>query len=78
MAKYRRKATYCDAEQFTGEPMRGVMFESGMAWVTTIQGQRVKIFPGEWVVAESDGKHFYPVANSVFQTLYEPAEAHYE
>ena len=40
--------------------------------VTTIQGQRVQVEPGEWIVQEPDGIHYYPVADDVFRRKYEP------
>lgn len=40
--------------------------------VTTIQGQRVFVEPGEWIVQEPDGIHYYPIADDVFRLKYEP------
>lgn len=42
-------------------------------YVTTIQGQRVPVHPGEWIVKERDGEHHYPVADDVFRAKYEKA-----
>lgn len=42
------------------------------AFVTTIQGRNVEISPGEWVIAEPDGVHFYPCKADVFEATYEP------
>lgn len=39
---------------------------------TIHQGQIVELQDGDWVVAESDGKHFYPVKDEVFRKTYEP------
>lgn len=39
--------------------------------VTTIQGQRVPVEPGEWIVQEADGVHYYPIADDVFRLKYE-------
>jgi hypothetical protein len=36
-------------------------------YVTTIHGQRVYLEPGDWVVHEPDGIHFYPVKDDIFQ-----------
>jgi len=44
------------------------------AYVTTIQGQRVEIGPGEWVITESDGVHHYPCKPDEFERIYEPVE----
>jgi hypothetical protein len=40
--------------------------------VTTIQGQHVQVEPGEWIVQEPDGIHYYPIADDVFRRKYEP------
>lgn len=55
---------YAAAEQWPADPLV-------FGWVTTIQGQRVKIHPGEWVVTESDGVHHYPIKADEFDVLYE-------
>ncbi len=74
MPKFRNKPKVIDAEQFTSEaiPPRGVRpFGAGFFAVTTMQGQNVLVQLGEWIVAESDGKHYYPIADGEFQRLYE-------
>lgn len=43
-------------------------------YVTTIQGQKVRVEPGEWIVMEPDGVHFYPISDDVFRRKYEPTE----
>lgn len=43
-------------------------------YVTTIQRQEVYVEPGEWIVMEPDGVHYYPIADDVFRRKYEPAE----
>jgi hypothetical protein len=43
--------------------------------VTTIQGQRVYVEPGEWIVREPDCVHYYPIADDVFHRKYEPIES---
>jgi hypothetical protein len=40
--------------------------------VVTIHGQVTPIVEGTWVVAESDGVHFYPVTDEEFRRIYEP------
>lgn len=82
MAIYRRKPTTVDAQQFTdvAKPPRGVTIEptpnaartTHAAFVTTMQGQKVNVGIGEWIVAESDGVHFYPIADEEFRRIYEP------
>lgn len=43
-------------------------------YVTTIQKQRVYVEPGEWIVQEPDGVHYYPIADDVFLRKYEPVQ----
>lgn len=60
-----------DAEQFVNTSLRGVRTrEDGTAYVITIQGQKVTVSPGEWIIDEGDGIHFYPCADEVFRRLY--------
>lgn len=42
------------------------------ATVLTIQGQNVKVSPGEWIATEPDGIHHYPIADEVFRKSYDP------
>ena len=78
MPLYRRKPTTVDAEQFVDfdMPPRGVEFHGTLALnqhtVTTMQGRTVAVEPGEWIVAESDGAHYYPIADAEFRRIYEP------
>lgn len=80
MARYLRKPTEVDAEQFTEEwnPPRGVLvahlgsghFEH---YVVTAQDRHVKVDVGEWIVREPTASGcFYPVADAEFRLLYEP------
>lgn len=39
--------------------------------VQTINGERVSVEVGNYVIAESDGKHFYPCVAEVFDATYE-------
>lgn len=57
-----------------GELVQGMMSrEDGTVYVRTLQGRDVDVSPGEWIVQETDGVHYYPCADSVFQERYEPA-----
>ena len=81
MAKYRAKQiTEIEAEQFLppnqipgvfnvyGSP-DGTIY-SGQVW--TIQGERVNVKAGEWIVQEPDNPdRFYPIADEVFKRKYE-------
>ncbi len=84
MPKFRKKPITVEAEQFTdpGRPPRGVetlMFENPDGtqhpafYVTTATGQRVQIYPGEWVVAEMlVADRYYPVRAEDFAATYDP------
>ena len=76
MALYRRKPTTVDAEQFTdaANPPRGVAFGhlSGMHEVVTLQGMKVGVRLGEWIVREnSNPERYYPIADAEFRRIYE-------
>lgn len=43
-------------------------------YVTTIHGQETWIEPGDWIIPERDGVHFYPCKPEVFAASYEPVE----
>ena len=42
--------------------------------IITIQGQKVNVQAGEWIVAEDDGIHYYPIADGEFQKRWEPVK----
>ncbi len=82
MAKYRAKQiNEIEAEQFLpplqipkgvfnvyGSP-NGKVY-SGQVW--TIQGERVNVKAGEWIVQEPDNsERYYPIADEVFKRKYE-------
>ncbi len=82
MAKYRAKQiNEIEAEQFLpplqipkgvfnvyGSPNSEVY--SGQVW--TIQGERVNVKAGEWIVQEPDNsERYYPIADEVFKRKYE-------
>jgi hypothetical protein len=74
--KFRKKPVVVEAEQwFPGKEVAGVI-ETGpeAAYVTTIQGRRVKLSPGEWVITEPDGIHHYPCDPDVFRKQFDPVE----
>ena len=85
MAQYRKKPVVIDAEQFfyDGPRVRGVFYpdlsEDGRTWigdafVITIHDQRVYLQSGDWIVAEPDGEHYYPVKQDIFAASYEAVE----
>lgn len=86
MPMYRKKPKTVDAVQFTDEanPPRGVrigvldgdldVLPHNCFYVETIQGQRVVVQVGEWIIDEGDAVHFYPCADSVFRKDHEMGE----
>lgn len=76
---YRRKPTTVEAVQWDGNALSGVTrinnegHPHATGYVTTMQGQHVLIRVGEWVAEEPDGVHHYPIADEVFQKIYERA-----
>ena len=55
----------------SAHPGRRELIGRSRQHVTTIQGQCVQVEPGEWIVQEADGVHYYPVADDVFRRKYE-------
>ena len=85
MVQYRKKPVVIEAEQFfyDGPRVRGVFYpdlsEDGRTWigdafVVTIHDQRVYLQSGDWIIAEPDGEHYYPVKPDIFAATYEPVE----
>ncbi len=48
----------------------GIIY-SYTTYVTTINGDKVPIIEGDWVMKETDGIHHYPCKDVVFQNTYE-------
>lgn len=75
--RYMSKPREIDAEQFVDvfNPPRGVKTRESAGTryhvVETIQGRFVSVYPGEWIVDEGDGEHFYPIKDDVFRDRYE-------
>jgi hypothetical protein len=40
--------------------------------VTTIHGQETSVAPGDWIIREPDGVHYYPCKPDIFAARYEP------
>ena len=89
MAKYRKKPVVIEAEQwFPGNGAKGVrgdnpnklcgcvMFVGAKEpHVHTIHaGQGVLIEPGDWIIPEPDGEHYYPCKPDIFEQTYELVE----
>lgn len=81
MTKFRRKPTVVNAEQYKedGKLVKG-MCNSTSCFVrvcnkphvhTIHNNQIVELAVGDWVVAEPDGEHYYPVKPAIFEVTYE-------
>lgn len=90
--KFRKKPVVIEAVQFTQEiqdrheqlmtPLpKGVERahagdNAGEYYVVTIHGQETWIVPGDWIMPEPDGIHFYPCKDDIFRKTYEVACDH--
>lgn len=52
-------------------PGRREVYETRQ-YVETLQGERVFVQPGEWIVKEFSGDGYYPIADAAFRAKYEP------
>lgn len=86
MAKFRKRPVVVEAEQFhypaktrktvpgVNPPMRGDPKQR--YYVVTAHGQQAFLESGDWVIAEPDGRGYYPCKPDIFAATYEPvAEA---
>ena len=73
MRRFRRNPSFAYAQQYImGQNLpEGVHADNAGRYVITIQGQKVYLVDGDYVVRENDavGRH-YPVAAAVFEKLY--------
>lgn len=70
----RKPSTPIEANQYlkVGVGLAGVMTgEDGRDYVVTMHEQKVYLQLGDWIVAEPDGLHYYPIKDHVFKSLYE-------
>lgn len=76
MPKYRKRPVVVEAEQwFPGKEVNGVNKpedELPGYYVKTAHMQIVFLEPGDWVIAEPDGRGFYPCKDDIFRATYEP------
>ena len=80
MPKFRKRPIIVEAEQYREDQdhhVPGVQEQhyKGLPtryYVVTMHGQRVYLEPGDWVIAEPDGEHFYPCKPEEFARIYEP------
>jgi hypothetical protein len=78
MPRFRRKVTETDAEQYLGQwtvkgmCVRASCFVAHLPHCHTLHShQSVKVEPGDWILPEPDGEHYYPVKDEVFRETYE-------
>ena len=78
MATYRKKPVEVEAEQFTyTHKPKGVCMCSDAPHLhvhTMHEGQVCVLQLGDWVVAEPDGEHYYPVKDDDFRETYDLVE----
>lgn len=73
MSTYIPKYTEIEAEQFTDDHCpAGILYRSGRCFVTTINGNDARVFIGDWIVAEPDGVHHYPIKPEIFEKRWQP------
>lgn len=65
------EATFSVADSSPPGAFPAITREANRYFVVTMQRQKVYIKPGEYVVAESDGMHHYPIDSDEFDKLYE-------
>ena len=85
MAKYRKKPTVVDAEQWfvssnpeTWHPAVTWLEERGCYAVKTIHGEYASLTDGDWIITEPDGVHAYPCKPDIFSATYEEKSMHQE
>ncbi len=74
MAKYRKRPLVIDAEQWQPDKViPGVELEPGSnrGRITTAMGRTEFVEPGDYVVREADGVHWYPWRAEVFEAMHE-------
>lgn len=75
--KYRKKPVVVEANQLTHPataPIGVHVGENGECWVVTIHGHKTPVVPGDWIIQEPDGEHYYPCKPDIFPNIYEPVE----
>ncbi len=76
MAKYHNRPAIIEAGQwFPGKDTVGVLtvidgVYEGKQYVMTAHSQPVFLEPGDWVVAEPDGRGYYPIKPDIFEAKY--------
>ena len=80
MPKFRKRPVIIEAEQYHGQRIKGVCKCNGerpictnpLPHIHTIhKGQIVYLEPGDWIIPEPDGEHYYPCKPDIFRATYE-------
>lgn len=84
MPRFRKKPVVIEAEQYAPERahnirslcrnMSCVPANLGAHIHTIHDDQIVVLEPGDWIIPEPDGIHFYPCKPLIFEATYEPVE----
>lgn len=81
MAKYRKKPVIVDVVGQWDETINPDFYEavfwdtySKRFYVITIHSQKAYIEKGDWIIAEPDGKHYYPCRPDIFAQAYEAVD----
>lgn len=76
MPKFRKIPVEIYAEQFDGTNLlKGMDWDMGGAYVRTIHNnQQCYVMPGDWIIPEPDGIHFYPCKPDIFKKAYEKVQ----
>ena len=74
--KFIKKSIIIEAVQFDGIPANdptGVFRrpEDDSPYVVTVHDQRCYLTPGDWIIPELDGVHYYPCKPDIFEATYE-------
>lgn len=76
---FRSKPVEVEAEQFREEVYPGpfdgtaVRYDAMLNfYVVPTTGDRVRVYDGDWIIREPDGRGFYPCQPSIFRERWEP------
>ena len=76
--RFCKNPVVVEAEQYLGfgRPLiPGVSFDpvADAHYVVTIHQQKCYILPGDWIIQEPDGVHYYPCKPDIFESNYTKA-----
>lgn len=86
MPLFRKKPIVVEAVQWIDHGEKGYKPHPGVEmvarrgvfaldyFVTTMHGDKIQIYHGDWILPEPMEGRFYPVKDEVFRATYEPAE----